>query len=180
MTAYYNDVSDYILTDLGAVDGNDNRATIYRNVDATLIGGELSARRKWAGHWITRGTAAYVHAENDSDGTALPQTPPLEGTVGVDYEAAAWDAGAEVRMVAEQDRVDLASGQDVQETPGYAVVNLEGGVNLGKQARLSLGVDNLLDKTYSEHINRQDPTTGQGLLVNEPGRSLWARVKATF
>ncbi|HKL77096.1 MAG TPA: TonB-dependent copper receptor [Gammaproteobacteria bacterium] len=180
-TAYYNDVTDYILRDLGNIDGNDNRANIYRNINATLIGGELTAQRKWAGHWLTRATASYVYGENDSDDTALAQTPPLEGTVGMDYQASRWNAGAEVRMAAKQTRVDLASGQDLQETPAFAVVNLKGGVELGEHAHLKLGVDNLLDTTYAEHINRvQDPNSGNPVLVNEPGRSVWARVKATF
>lgn len=177
-TAYYNRVSDYILTDKITVGGT--TATGYRNVDAELYGGELKAVRDLGEHWRTRATAAYVHGTNTTDDEPLPQIPPLEGTVGLDYRRAAWEAGFDVRMVDEQDRVDLESRQDLQETPGYAVVNLHGEVRLPARIKLRLGVDNLLDKTYAEHINRQDSTTGESILVNEPGRSVWARVSGRF
>ncbi len=178
-SVYYNDVTDYILTDK-IDDGTGTLATGYRNVDATLYGGELSATAGLGAGFSARATAAYVHGDNDTDDDPLPQIPPLEGTVGLDYESARWEAGAEVRMVDEQTRVDLDSGQDLQETPGYAVVNLRAAVHVTPSATVKLGADNLLDKNYSEHINRVDPNTGQGLLVNEPGRSIWAKVQAKF
>ena len=177
-TAYYNRVSDYILTDKITVGGS--TATGYRNVDAELFGGEFKLARALGAHWRARATAAYVHGTNTTDDTALPQIPPLEGTVGLSYQRTAWQAGVDVRMVDEQDRVDLASGQDAQKTPGYAVVNLHGEVRLPARLKLKLGVDNLLDKTFAEHINRKDSTTGEAILVNEPGRSVWARVSGRF
>ena len=177
-TAYYNRVSDYILTDKIAVGGA--TATGYRNVDAELYGGELKLTQGLGEHWRARATAAYVHGTNTDDDEPLPQIPPLEGTVGLDYHRAAWEAGFDVRMVDEQDRVDLESGQDAQETPGYAVVNLHTEVRLPARVRLRVGVDNLLDKTYAEHINRKDSTTGEAILVNEPGRSVWARLSGRF
>ena len=178
-TAYYNRVDDYILTDKIS-DGAGNTATGYRNVDAVLFGGELKAARRLAGHWHGRASAAYVHGTNVSDSDPLPQVPPLEGSAGLDYRRAVWEAGAEVRMVDDQHRVDLASGQDAQRTPGYAVVNLRAAVRPGAGVTLRLGVDNLLDRTYAEHINRKDSTTGDAILVNEPGRSVWARVSGAF
>ncbi|SCX78968.1 TonB-dependent copper receptor [Thiohalorhabdus denitrificans] len=179
-SAYYNDVTDYILVDRGAQDPNGNYATIHRNVDATLIGGEVSAEQGFGKHWTARLTGSYVHGENDTDGEALSQIPPLEGTLRIAYERPAFRLGGEVRAVDRQDRVDLASGQDLQETAGYAVVNLFSRVRLREGIKLRLGVDNLLDKTYATHINRQDSTSGEAILVNEPGRSVWARLEAAF
>ncbi|MEF8793171.1 TonB-dependent receptor [Thiohalorhabdus sp.] len=178
-SAYYNRVTDYLLTDK-ITDGSGNPATGYRNVDAALYGGELEADRTLGQHWRARATAAYVHGTKTTDDDPLPQMPPLEATAGLDYRAATWEAGAEVRMVDEQDRVDLESGQDVQETPGYAVVNLHGEVRLPARLKLRAGVDNLLDKTYSEHTNRNDSTTGEAILVNEPGGSVWMRLSGRF
>ncbi|MFA9462534.1 TonB-dependent copper receptor [Thiohalorhabdus methylotrophus] len=180
VSAYYNRVTDYILVDRGAEDPNGNFATIYRNVDATLLGGEITAERRWGAHLITRLTGAYVRGENDTDNTSLPQIPPLEGTFRVAYDHPAFRLGGEIQGVAEQDRVDLASGQDLQETPGYGLVHLFGRVRLWPEAHLRFGVDNLLDKTYATHLNRRDSTSGEALLVNEPGRSYWARLEMPF
>ena len=49
--------------------------------------------------------------------------------------------------------------------------------------KLSAGVDNLFDKTYSEHLNLAG-NSGFGYSsnqpVNEPGRTFWAKVNVTF
>ncbi|MNT97113.1 TonB dependent receptor [compost metagenome] len=54
---------------------------------------------------------------------------------------------------------------------------------MNKQVRLSLGVDNLFNKTYSEHLNLAG-NAGFGYAantgVNEPGRSVWARVSVKY
>ena len=45
---------------------------------------------------------------------------------------------------------------------------------------MKFGIDNVFDKLYAEHLNKPnafDPTVNQ---VNEPGRSLWARVNMNF
>jgi iron complex outermembrane receptor protein len=46
--------------------------------------------------------------------------------------------------------------------------------------KLRVGVTNLFDRTYAYHLNRSnsfDPTEVQ---VNEPGRSVYLRVSASF
>jgi len=177
-SAYYDRVSDYILTD--KIDAGGATATGYRNITAELYGGEVEVGQGLGAHWHARATAAYVHGANLTDAAPLPQIPPLEGSVGLDYRREAWSAGADVRMVDRQHRVDRSTGQDLQKTPGYAVVNLHGEVRLPARLTLRAGVDNLLDRTYAEHINRQDSTTGASILVNEPGRSAWVRVSGRF
>ncbi len=50
---------------------------------------------------------------------------------------------------------------------------------VNEQVRLSMGVDNLFDKTYSEHLDLAGNAGfgyPAGTAVNEPGRSVWARV----
>jgi iron complex outermembrane receptor protein len=48
---------------------------------------------------------------------------------------------------------------------------------------VSLGVDNLFNKTYSEHLNLAG-NAGFGYAantaVNEPGRTVWARVSFKY
>ncbi len=184
---YYDDVSDYILRDKnnGRVAGVPAGATIYRNVDATLWGSELSAQWMFAQGWLVHAALAYVNAENDTDDRNIAQIPPLNGRVGLDYSAPNWHAGGRVRFADRQDEIDLASGLDTGETPGYAVLDLYGGYDFNRRVRLKVGVDNVFDRLYAEHVNRAFSYTDGGLFatnerIYEPGRTFWARLDTSF
>lgn len=182
---FYNEVSDYILRDRFAAAGNN--ATIYRNVDATLSGGEASLGYRFNDNLRAEFGVAYVRAQNESDGRAIAQTPPLEGVASLSYTRDRWQAGAKLRVAARQDRVDTVSssgiegqGLDVQETPGWGVLDLFAGYEISDDLKIDIGVDNLFDKDYAQHLNRAnafDPTQVQ---VDEPGRSAWVKVRASF
>ncbi len=187
-TTYYDDVSDFILLDRAhgqeGITSSDG-AFIYRNVDAVLYGFDMDVDYQWAAHWRSRFTAAYVYANNETDNRAIGQTPPLEGTVSLEYWQERWMLAGEMRSVARQSRVDddpaTGSGVDFGETPGYTVYRLYGLFKIGKQADLKYGVDNLFDKYYREHLNKPsgfDATSSTP--VYEPGRSYWARLEAKF
>ena len=91
-------------------------------MNATLIGGEVTAGYRWSPNWRTGLGLAYVHAENDTDGQPIAQIPPLEAIATLDYTADKWEAGARVRAAAEQTRVDddplTGSGLDTGEDRG--------------------------------------------------------------
>jgi iron complex outermembrane receptor protein len=181
---YYDKVSDYVLRDInrGALAGVSPNATIYRNVDATLWGAEVSAQWMFAKGWQTYGSLAYVNAENTSDNRNIAQIPPLNGRIGLDYTESVWGAGGRVRFAAQQNDIDTLSGLDTIETPSYGVVDIYGSYSVAKNTTLKAGVDNLFDTLYAEHVNR----AYSGLFGNpldrvyEPGISFWARIDTTF
>ncbi len=184
-SVYYNDVSDYILRDRFTADVNN--ATIYRNIDATLIGGEASLSYRFSDNWRTELGVAYVWAENDTDNRSIAQTPPFEGRASIEYSREKWIAGAGVHAAVKQTRVDLDSstgipgqGLDVQETPGWVTLDLNTSYEVNDYIALDIGVDNVFDKAYAQHLNRSnafDPTQVQ---VNEPGRAAWIKFNAEF
>ncbi|MFZ5465696.1 MAG: TonB-dependent copper receptor [Pseudomonadota bacterium] len=181
---FYDDVSDFVLRDInnGRVAGVSNTATIYRNVDATLFGAELSGQWMFAPDWHAHGALAYVNAQNDNDGRNIAQIPPLNGRIGLDYSASNWHAGGRVRFTAQQHEIDTASGLDTVETPEYAVLDIYGGYQFTRSTSLKLGIDNLFDRLYAEHVNR----AYAGVFGNpsdriyEPGRTFWARLDTKF
>ena len=184
-TVYYSHVSDFVLRDRYPVAGDN--ATIYRNVDATLAGGEASLAYRWGSGWQAGLTLAHVRAHNRSDGRPIAQTPPFEAQLRVDYRAARWEAGARMRAAATQDRVDLTSssdidgqGLDARKTPGWQVVDVQARVALGDGLSLTAGIDNLFDRTYAQHLNLASAFDPAQIQVNEPGRTGWVRLSATF
>merc|ERR1712185_329129 len=75
---YYNDVDDYITTH--RKDDSAMKARLYKNVDATLYGYELTAHRIIAGIDTTL-NLNYTHGEDDTQNRPLPQIMPLAGDI---------------------------------------------------------------------------------------------------
>jgi iron complex outermembrane receptor protein len=183
-SVYYNDVSDYILRDRFHVMGDN--ATIYRNVDAELYGFEMEAGIRWASYWSSRATLAYVHARNSDDHRPIAQTPPLGGTVSLEYTRGDWNLGGLVRAEAKQTRVEdnpfTDSGQDAGKTSGWGTLDLFSSYEGADHFTLSAGVNNAFDRSYAYHVNKAnvDPFNPEAIQVNEPGREYWLRLSAAL
>lgn len=186
---FYDDVKDYITPDRARFQSGIYRgdgARIYRNVGAEIYGAELEARWEWATGWLVELSAAYTHADNTEDDRPLPQTPPLNGLVQVVRSSDRWEGGARLRWADSQSRADddpaTGSGLDARETPGHGVLDLFGRLDTQRFGIFNLGIDNLLDKTWADHLNRgnQDPFNPDPVQVNEPGRTLWANWQHGF
>lgn len=178
VSAYYDRVDDFILRDMAEIPDLGGSTIVYRNVDAHLYGAELEAGLELGTHWSGRLGLGYVHAQNTTDDRPIAQIPPLEGYLGVEYARTRWSLGARARAAARQTRIDEASGLDVRKTPGWGVVDLYGEVRLGRHADLRLGVDNLFDRAYAQHLNKANAFDATQVQVNEPGRTLWLEVTA--
>ncbi|MDR2164368.1 MAG: TonB-dependent copper receptor [Zoogloeaceae bacterium] len=191
VSAFYGKINDYIL-----IQGRYRKpalmmmtsprlVTVARNIDATVWGGEAGVHYRFSPNWKGMASLAHVHGENDTDGHALGQMPPLEGRLGVDWESGPWSAGALLRLAARQSRYALNEGnivgQDLGKTAGFGVFSINGGYRWNKTASIAFGVDNLFDKTYAEAISKSGALVQgyeQTLRVNEPGRTFW--LKAQF
>lgn len=61
------------------------------------------------------------------------------------------------------------------------MLSLHAQYNVSKAVQVSVGVDNVLDKAYTEHLNLAG-NAGFGFAantqLNEPGRIAWVRVSA--
>jgi outer membrane receptor for ferrienterochelin and colicin len=161
--------------------------TVTRNVDAYTWGGEADATYALGEHWQLLGTLAYTRGGNRSDDLPLAQMPPLEVRTGLNYEDPRWSAGLLWRVVQEQDRYAVNQGnivgQDLGRTAGFGVLSLNAAWRPTGDVLLSAGIDNLFDKAYAEHLSRGGAMvtgSGQTTRVNEPGRTLWLKVGASF
>ena len=180
-SAYAGMVRDFILFDYAS---NPSKA---RNIDARTAGFELGGSYKLAPAWTAQATVAYTWGSNRSDGTALPQMPPLEARLGLDYAQGPWTAGALWRLVAAQHRYTQDQGnvvgRDMGASSGFGVLSLHASYRVQRQLKITVGVDNLLDKTYAEHLNLAG-NAGFGFpantRLNEPGRTLWLRADMQF
>ncbi len=188
-SAYVNLVDDYILRD--SAHGQDGilitsaNADVYRNINALLTGIELNG--EWALTDTVRAKAdmALTYGEDRDADRALPQVPPLQGAVHLDWQAfEELQLGGTMRYAMRQTRVDTnattGAGRDVGETAGYAVLDLRTVVTPAEGFELSAGITNLLDTTYANHLNRSNVFDPVEVRVNEPGRSVFVRGRMTF
>ncbi|WP_272660133.1 TonB-dependent receptor domain-containing protein, partial [Providencia sp. PROV112] len=184
VSAYVGRVDDFILFRYSATNP---RMSQVENVNALIMGGELGITQKLSDEWKADASLAYSWGENRTDGKALPQMPPLESRFGLSWEKGDWTTTGLVRVVSRQNRVAINDGnvvgKDFSKSAGFTVFSLNTAYKINENMKLSAGVDNLFDKTYSEHLNLAG-NSGFGyssnVPVNEPGRNFWAKINVNF
>lgn len=183
VSAFYGKIQDYLLIKWTPA------PALTRNVDATTLGAEADLGWNLAKDLKADLTVAFVHGRNDTDHTPLAQQPPAEARLGLHYDNQVYSIGVLARLVSEQRRVDVgsgsivANGRDLGPTAGFSVVSVNGGYRLTKGLSLTAGVDNLLNRTYAEHISQGGamvPGFIQSARINEPGRTAWMKLAAGF
>ncbi|HEX2862402.1 MAG TPA: TonB-dependent copper receptor [Lacunisphaera sp.] len=188
VSVFANRVDDFILIETGVTKPagmmGTRSATVARNSDSQACGGEATIAWKFAGGWTFDGSVSAVRGKNRSDRLPLAQQPPLEGRLGVSYATTRWSVGSLVRLAARQDRFALnqgnIAGQDLGPSAGFATLALNGAWKPAASMQVSVGVDNVLDRTYAEHLSRGGAMVAgfpaPTLRLNEPGRNWWTKV----
>lgn len=169
-TFFYSEVEDFItIYNAPALSGGKS-ARSYRNVDATLYGGEFSLNIYLPKNVILDGGLSYTWARDDSFDKPLFEIPPLEGRLAFRYEIEKYFAEIEGIWADDQGRVD----EELQEekTAGWGIMNLKVGLTY-KNLNLFAGIQNVLDRQYYEHLSFQRDPFRSGIKVPEIGRSFY-------
>jgi iron complex outermembrane receptor protein len=182
ISAYAGYVDDFILFTYGT--GANANVSQASNVNAQIMGAELGAAWRPVAGWKLAAAAAYAWGRNTGSGEPLPQIPPLDVRLSADYTWRNWSVGGLWRIVAPQRRFALHEGnvvgQDFGPSAGFGVVSLHAQYDIARNTQLSIGVDNLFDKAYAEHLNLAG-NAGFGYPgttpVMEPGRTFWGRLR---
>lgn len=181
-SAYTGLIHDYIL-----VRYNGTTVNNVENVDAIIAGVEGGLGYTFNDRWNADVSAMYAWGKNTTDNAPLPQIAPLEFRTNLRYVHDRYSLGLLWRAVAQQNRVSLGNGTivgyDLQKSPSFNTFAINGSYQLTDGVNVSLGIDNLFDKTYTEHLNKAG-SMGLGFTsnqqFNETGRNYWARVDFKF
>lgn len=187
ISAYAGRVDDFILFTY-STGGMMGSISSVANVDARIRGGEAGVEYRPAQRWKLGGTLAYAWGENRTQGRPLPQMPPLETRISLAYDDTRWSFGSVLRGVAGQDRVAPEQGnvvgRDLSSSPGFAVFAINGGYRFTDTVQLTAGIDNLFNRTYSEHLNLAGSADfgfpAYPVRINEPGRLAWLKLNLTY
>ncbi|MGR4894231.1 TonB-dependent copper receptor [Stenotrophomonas sp. LARHCG68] len=183
VSAYAGRLLDYILFAYrsGGMMGSTTQAS---NVEARIAGGEAGLEWRPAPGWKLGGTLAYAWGENRSEDRPLPQIPPLEARLNASYEHDRWSVGGLLRGVHRQNRVATDEGnviaRDLGPTAGFATLSLNAAYRISDHLRASVGVDNVFDRAYAEHLNLAGSADfgfpADPVRINEPGRAAWLKL----
>lgn len=187
-TLFYSDLKDYIYA--YKVVGS---TTSFANIDARIVGGDITAdyalNKEWnieSGIAYQKGTKKDVGqldslatlAQTDKD---LADIPPLKGRVALVFDDTKNYAEAEL-IAARHQTYDVNNGE--QAIGGYGILNLKYGTELGNGFSLTAGINNFFDRTYAVSNSYIGLTTimegAQPLVLNEPGRNFYTTLSYKF
>ena len=187
VSLYTGKIDDYILFrySTGGMMGPSSQAL---NVNARIHGGEAGTQWLFVRNWNAEASLAYAWGENTTESRPMPQMPPLEARFIINYENRAWSFGGLWRLVAHQYRVAINEGnvvgRDLGPSPGFGTLAFNGGYRWSESLQLTAGVDNLLDRTYAEHLNLGGNAAfgypADPVRINEPGRTFWTKLNVNF
>jgi iron complex outermembrane receptor protein len=185
LTPYYSRVKDYIDAvrcvgsgaGMMAVCGGpaNNTATTgfvylkYANQSARFYGLDISghvplAKNTGFGSFTLAGMLNYVNGRNRTSDDDLYNIMPLNARLALSQKLGAWTNTLEVQLV--RGKTDVSQVRNEVKTEGYGLVNLRSSYEW-KQARLDVGIENLLDKFYSHPLG--GAYVGQGMTMSGTG-----------
>ncbi|MFH7810121.1 TonB-dependent copper receptor [Acinetobacter sp. BSP-153] len=158
-----------------------------KNVDAIIAGAEAGMGYQFTDAIQADISTMYAWGEITDNNDPLPQIAPLEGRFNLRYVQDKYSLGLLWRAVAKQDRINLNKGNivgyDTGESKGFSTLALNATYKVMNDVDLAVGIDNVLDKTYTEHLNKLgvgvDGQVGTEQF-NNIGRNYWARISMKF
>jgi iron complex outermembrane receptor protein len=158
-------------------------ARSYANIDATLAGGELAGSVPLTVRLFLSGDLSYVRGSQSGEPAlgigagALAEMPALRGRARVRFDDGRVFVVVEEVVTGDQSRVDTGLGE--QPTPGAALTNLSGGLRW-REMSATVGVTNLFDRYYFDHLSYQRDPFRTGVRLPEPGRQWFSNIGWRF
>lgn len=152
----------------------------FNNTDARFYGFDVEAEYQLSDRFTLRAIANVVRGTRDDINDNLYRVSPDNLLLALDYRGDNWLVSLEGITYADQDNISVTNLE--QTTDGYSLLNLSGLIKFGMGVELRIGVENLLDEEYFDHLaayNRAfNPDIAMrsrmpGLGRNVYGRLMW-------
>lgn len=181
VTPFYQSVSDYIqgMPTSRMVAGKP--VLQYQNIDrAELYGFEMTGGYDGGKGVTLDASVSHVRGRNKDSGGDLYRIAPLRGMFDLGYEHDKWESHLEWVWAAAQNRV--SEMQDEQPSPGYGILNLRVARTFSSALRVEVGMENLLNKRYEDHLGGVNRVAGGDLGIGEriPGAGRFAYASASW
>lgn len=151
----------------------------FNNIDAQMIGFDAAWGYRINDSWRLDGVLSYVRGKRDDASDNLYRVAPLNHRLTLSYEQERWGAQLESVLYAKQSKVSRFNAE--QKTAGYGLINLSGYYHVTPNLELGMGVENLLDHSYRDHLAGYNRNNLSELAVGERlygwGRNLFVEAK---
>jgi len=186
---FHSWLKDYIVYN----DANQNMmgmaTNAFENVDATIYGFDITGFYAFSDAAYMDFGIAYQRGQKNAPltgqtDTDLAEIPPLKGNIALNYDTEM--TSSKLELIAADNWSNFDSDNGEQELAGYAVVNLKWNRDLSNGFDLTLGMDNAFNHTYAVSNTYKDltllssGTSGEVMLLNEPGRYIYANLRYRF
>ncbi len=141
---------------------------------ANFVGFEASYTSTFSRTYGFNLSFSRTKAWDRTTGEPLPQIPPLEAKATFYYGFLNGAITPELTIRAVAKKTDVSTSYGETPTPGFVLVNFLVNITYFRLFEISIGVNNLFDKLYYEHLNRRVRTTG--IPIYEPGRSFFISI----
>lgn len=176
VTPFYQLVDDYIQgMPINRLDANKMRVLQYQNIDrAELYGVELAGTYDINEDFSIDASISHVRGRSKDTGDDLYRIAPLRGIVDLAWHHEMWESHLEWMWADAQNHVSDVQGETP--SPGYGLLNLRLAKVFVKTLRVEVGVENLLDHRYADHLGGVNRVSGGDLDVGEriPGAGRFA------
>jgi iron complex outermembrane receptor protein len=187
---FYRDISNYIqgipsinlTANMFAMMMNGKRPLQFANVDAEMYGIDMGYEWKISAAWQLRGNIGYVRGKRTDISDNLYRIAPLSSFLELMYVHERIFISMENVAASRQEKV--AEYNSEQETAGWGIINLRTGMKLGDIFRLGLGVENLFNKAYQDHLGGYNRVIGSDVPLGErlysKGRNFYLSFNAVW
>ena len=181
---FYSRLNDYIYLN------SSKPLNKFENINATIYGISLSGTYYFNDTLYSDYGAAYQRGTKDyplegQSNTNLADIPPLKGNIALNWNYSDENiAKAELVGANRWSQFDDDNGE--QELAAWAVLNLKVEHHATNNLSFIAGIDNLFNSTYAVSNTYKDLTllsvdpNGDVMLLNEPGRYVYANVSYAF
>lgn len=188
--AFYRQIDDYIQgtpsTDSDVITvstlNGDPDPLVFSNVGAQLFGIDAGYGLKLPFDLQIDGTIGWVRGKRRDIVDDLYRIAPVQGRTTLSWNPAFGSVGIEGLYAGRQSHVSVTNGETP--TDGWAILNLFASWRPWEGLALAVGLDNMLDEPYADHLAGTNRVASSAAAVGDkvpaPGRSFWARVHGTF
>lgn len=165
----------------------------FANVEAEIYGFDTDWGYQINRDWMLTGSASYVRGKRRDVNDDLFHIAPPRASAAITRNFGAGSVTIEGVVVAKQTKVSDELTDDPgnpnnnnDSTPGYGLINLYGKYTPQSYSNIIIqaGVENLLDKKYTDHLNGFNRVTGNGVDIGDrlpgPGINAFVTLGVTF
>lgn len=193
---YYRRVDDYIqgtaTTNASAITfstmaAGDPTPLVFSNVDAEIYGFDTGWGVEITEHWKLDGILSYTRGKRRDIDDNLFRIAPLNSNIALTHHRETWSAMIEGVFVNSQDKIsdtitlDTANANNSNsETSGYILMNFSAKWAVKHGLTLNMGVENILDKNYANHLSGFNRVSGSDVAIGSRvpgvGRNAFASI----